>query len=159
MTDKNTKQINTDASNAVRLISDAAAKATTTIADAALAATKLLAVQTAEATKITSIKGADDHDFLLSFSSEVKVKLDTIRDDIKDLSDGTAARITTLENEKLNIRDSYTAIYKTGVEKSLTDHEERIRINTDKITQIRTFGTAAVIALGILEFILSKVIK
>lgn len=36
------------------------------------------------------------------------------------------------------------------------DHENRIRRNETSITQVTTYGTAGVIALGILQFLVNK---
>ena len=99
--------INKDAAAAIQLLTDASNKQLQLIADAALNATKLLAVQAQDAEKVKNIKGVDDHDFLLTFSAEVKTKLDAISNDIKELKDGTAIkiadhelRLTSLETEK-----------------------------------------------------------
>lgn len=161
--DKTQKDIHRAAADAITLLSDASAKQLAVIAeaqakqlaaiaDATLNATKLLATQAQEAAKVVNTKGADDHDKII----EVLVKMDGIKNDIKELSDGTATRITTLENEKLNTKDSYPVLYKAGVEKTCQDFEERIRSNTTRITQIMTWGSAAVVLLGIAEFLISK---
>lgn len=147
--------LNKAASDAVQVISDAANKATTAIAEAALNATKLLATNAQEAAKVVNTKGADDHDLLIKLDT----KVEALRSDIRELSDGTERRITTLENEKLNKVDAYPALYKAGVEASIKDHEDRIRINTGRITQILTWGSAALIALGILEFVINLLLK
>lgn len=146
--------INKAANEAVQVISDAAKIATAAIAEAALNATKLLATNAQEAAKVVNIKGADDHDLLIKLDT----KVEGIRGDIKELSDGTATRITALENDKLNKADAYPALYKTGVEKALQDHEDRIRINTGRIVQIMTWGSAGLILLGIAQFIIGLVV-
>jgi len=130
----------------------AAAEATKTIAQAALEASKVVAQATAEAVKVREIKGADDHDLLI----ELKTRMEDLKIAIKELTDGTARRIDNLELNKLNLKDSYPFLYKAGVEKMLDDHENRIRINTGRITQIMTWGSAALILLGVVEFILSR---
>lgn len=71
-----------------------------------------------------------DHDFLLTFSSEVKVRLDNINDTLIKLSNGTASQIAALEMK---------------TEK-----------NTNDITKIMTFGTALIIFVGIIEFVINK---
>jgi len=159
MKQSTTKDMSRAAAEALKLLSDASNKQLGVIADAALQATKLLASQAAEAQKVTTIKGQDDHDFLLTFSSEVKTKLDTISGDIKDLKDGTTARIESLETEKLNIRDSYPVLYKEEVEKRFDDQEGRIRINTGRITQIMTWGSAFLLILTVGEFLLKTFVK
>lgn len=153
------RDIEDKAAEALKLLSDASSKQLALIAEAALNATRLLAVQAAEAEKVKNIKGADDHDFWLTFSAETKIRLEAISSDIKELKDGTETRISTLETEKLNIRDSYPVLYKVGIEKSIQDHEDRIRVNTGRITQIMTWGSAAIVVLGIAEFILNLLIK
>lgn len=157
--------LNKATADALQLLTDASNKQLQLIADAALNATKLLAVQAAEAEKVRSTKGADDHDSLTTLIGSVSTlndrlteKFDELKLDIKDLKDGISSRVTILENEKLNIRYSYPVLYKVAVEKTLDDYESRIRINTGKITQIMTWGSAGVVALGILEFILNKLL-
>lgn len=111
------------AADAVNVIAAAAEKATQAIADAALNATKLLAQQTADATKVANTKSSFDHDLLI----ELKTKMDDLKTDIKELKDGTAERIATLETGKQNAKDSYVTLYKAEVEKKFDDYEGRIR--------------------------------
>lgn len=130
----------------------AAADAIKVISQAAETATRTVAIAAAEAVKVANISSGVDHDLIV----ELKTKIEGIKDDIRDLKDGTSARIGILEAEKLNTKDSYPMLYKEGVEKCLNDHENRIRINTERITKIMTWGSAGVLILGVLEFLLSK---
>lgn len=90
-----TKDIGIAAADAVQVVAAAAKEAARTVADAA-----------ASALKVTSAKDGNDHDLLI----ELKTKIEGIRDDIKDLSDGTTkqiadheTRLNTLETEKTKI--------------------------------------------------------
>jgi formylmethanofuran dehydrogenase subunit B len=87
-----TKDIRIAAENAVAVVATAAKEAARTVADAA-----------AQALKVTSATNGNDHDLIV----ELKTKIEGIRDDIKDLKDGTTERIAnhelrlnTLETEK-----------------------------------------------------------
>jgi hypothetical protein len=75
-------------------LADAANLAVTTIASAAAEATKVIAGAAAEASKVVASKGSLDHDLLI----ELKTRMDSIRDDIKDLKDGTSTKIAEHEN-------------------------------------------------------------
>jgi hypothetical protein len=151
-------EIERSTEEAVKAISAAAGEAVKTITSAAGEARTVVSADVAEAAKVLANKnndGTSDHDFLLTFSAEVKTKLNAISDDIKELKDGTSTRIAALENEKLNTRDSYSVLYKTAVETTFKDHEDRLRSNTTRITQIMTWGSAGIIVLGIAEFVLN----
>ncbi len=124
---KRKDDINSAASEAVKVISEAAGQATKSIAAAALEATKLLALNAAEAAKVTNSKGADDHDSITTLigtvgnlNTRLGEKFDELKADIKDLKDGTATKIA--------------------------DHETRISTNTSQIqitqTQLKTWGSA-----------------
>jgi hypothetical protein len=87
-----TKDIGIAAANAVAVVATAAKEAARTVADAA-----------AQALKVTSATNGNDHDLIV----ELKTKIEGIRDDIKDLKDGTTEkiadheiRLTNLETEK-----------------------------------------------------------
>ena len=77
------------AQEATQVIAVAAEKATNAIASAALDATKLLSINAQEATKVALEKNCSDHDLLI----ELKTKMDSLKDDIKDLKDGTTIKI------------------------------------------------------------------
>ena len=73
-----------------------------------------------------------DHDFLLTFSSEVKVRLDNIVNAIQNLTDGTATKIN--------------------------DHDKKITQNSDDIIKIQTqqkvWGIALSVGWGVLLVLL-----
>jgi hypothetical protein len=152
MTKTPNTSIEHSAAEAVRVISDAADKATTAIASAALDATKLLAFQTADAAKVASVATGNDHDLII----EIKTVQQTMLGELREIKDGTAQRIKTLEDAKLDIKDSYQFIYKKNVDAVCQDHENRIRSNETNITRILTWGSALLILLGIAEFFVAK---
>lgn len=122
---KQDTQIKSAASDAVKVISDAAQKATEVISTAALNASKLLASNAAEAVKVSSVKDGNDHDLL----QRLDQKVDSLKDDIKDLKDGTSSKIA--------------------------DHE--VRINTLETNNTRTTVLLS-IGIGILGILVSLLI-
>jgi hypothetical protein len=124
--------IERSAEEAVKAISNAAGEAVKTIANAAGEARTVVATNATEAAKVVIAKandGSSDHDFLLTFSSEVKTKLDNISVDIKDLKDGTATKIA--------------------------DHE--LRLNTLETNQTKTTVLLSV-GIGIMSLLVSILI-
>ena len=102
---------NSQSATALQTISNAAEVALQTIASAALDANKLLAANANEAAKIVHQQNIDhgsDHDLLTILNT----KVEAIGADVKNLVTGTGKRLSDLENEKLNIRDSYPVLYK-----------------------------------------------
>lgn len=93
-----------------------------------------------------------DHDLLI----ELKSKMDDLKIDIRDIKDNTSARLAAVEEKKLNIADSYPVLYKAALEKTLTDQETRLRSAEHSITQIITYGSALMILLGIVQFVIGK---
>lgn len=88
------------AAEQIKIMAAAADKATQAIANSATSARAVVADDAANAIKILSVKNADggsDHDNFLTFSAEVKIKLDTIATDIKDIKTGTAAQLADHE--------------------------------------------------------------
>ena len=81
--------------------------------------------------------------------------MEGLKADIRELKDGTTKRIDTLECEKLNTHDSYTALYKKDVDTVQTDHETRIRSNEKNITRILTFGSVIIIVVAVIEFLIN----
>ena len=63
------------------------------ISKAAADAVQIIADAATEALKVTSIQQGNDHDLIV----ELKTKIEGIRDDIKDLKDGTTAKIAEHE--------------------------------------------------------------
>ena len=152
MAQKHLTEIERAAENAIQIIANAADKAAQTISSAALSATKLLVSNASDAAKIVNEKKQDDHDLII----EIKTIQQTMLGEIREIKDGTAQRIATLEQEKLNTKDSYPVMYKAGVDKMLDDHENRIRINTTKITIIWTVGLVLIFIVPIIEFLISN---
>jgi len=68
----------------------------------------------------------NDHDLIIRLDT----KLDDLKTDIKELKDGTAMKIE--------------------------DHEARLKIIENKITQVFAYGTVGLIVLGIVQFIIGK---
>ena len=143
----------------VKIIANATEKAAELIAVSAKSAKGVIAEDAATAARALNIKNADggsDHDFLLTFSSEVKTKLNSIADDIKELKSGTERRISALEIEKLSIKDSYPILYKTIVDDFIIDHEKRMRDVERNNTRIIAIGSILVV---ITEVIVALIVK
>ena len=142
---------------AVDLIADASAKAVDAIAQAASAAAKVVSVDAGQAkalvdTSFQHPRQTEDHDLLVALAT----KMDRVILDIKALGDNTSVRISSLEQNKLDVKDAYPKLYKDNVEGELKDHEGRIRDNEKRITQILTWGSAIVVLIGLLEFFLGR---
>lgn len=146
--------IKESAADAVKLINKAAEQAAIVIASAAQSASRLVASNAADANRVLINTNGNDHDLLV----ELKVRIEGIRGDIKNLSDGTQRRIDTLEREKLNVSDSYNTLYKAALDKVLLDIDSRVRFIEKRITQITTYGTVFLILLGIAEYFVGKLI-
>jgi len=113
-------------------IHDAAREALTTISNAAAAATNVVAVAAAEAVRVKALNdstSSEDHDSLV----ELKVLVVGIKTDIKELSEGTAQRITLLENNKLDIKSSYVSLYKQTIDKLQEEQNSRLKDVENKI--------------------------
>lgn len=143
-----------NAADAVKLINKAAEQAATVIANAAQSASKLVASNAIDASRVLVNTNGNDHDLLV----ELKVRIEGVREDIKNLANGTERRIESLEKEKLNVSDSYDALYKANFEASLQDIDTRVRFIEKKVTQITTYGTGLLILLGVIEFLVGKII-
>ena len=101
-----------------------------------------------------------DHDLLI----ELKTTIGFIRVDLKDLKDGLASRVTALEVDKIGRMEAVKM--QTDALTVHNDHETRLRTlekgidNLDKITssfqsKVITWGSASIVALGIIEFVIS----
>lgn len=121
------------------------------IATAAQDAIKVIANAAAEAVKVSARQDNNDHDLIIKLDT----KLDGLSEQIRDIKDTNVKRIETLEKEKLNLCDSYPVLYKDGVEKTLADHELRIRINTNRIVVICTVGSAILIIMNVVMFVVN----
>jgi pyruvate-formate lyase-activating enzyme len=82
-------------------IADAANLAVVTISTAAAEATKVVASAAASAAQLVETRGSLDHDLLI----ELKTRLEALKNDIKDLKDGTSTQINDHEN-RLNTLES-----------------------------------------------------
>ena len=83
-------------------IERAASQAVTVISAAAGEAAKVVAEAAAVSVKVLSIKNADDHDLLI----ELKTRMESLRNDIKDIKDGTALQIADHEKRIFSIEAS-----------------------------------------------------
>ena len=88
----------------------------------------LVAQQVVE--KAARVAANQDHDTLVAFRAETIAELKNIRTDIQNLNDNTAGK--------------------------LEDHEQRIRINTDRITKLWSYGAALLFLTSIVQFLLSR---
>ncbi len=108
-----------------------------------------------------------DHDLLIV----VHTKMDRVQSDIREIKDNLAGRVSVLEFQKLDKADA-DKIVKQVLDSSDKIHNdlggrltvvERDMENMDKkidvfIARIATWGAAALLALGVVEFVLNKFI-
>jgi hypothetical protein len=99
--DDRKKELAEAAGSAVKVIAEAAETAAKRIASSAEEAHKVVADAAATSVRVLHLKSADDHDLLIQLNTRVE----GIKEDIKDLKDGTAKRITDLENGKADKKD------------------------------------------------------
>lgn len=144
-------KLDTQSIEASNKLANAADKASSAIASAQIDANKLLASQAASAAQVVDTKTGNDHDLIL----EVKTIQNVMLGEIREIKQGTAQQITDLQNNKLDIKDSYPRAYKEGVEKILNDHEDRIRANTGRLIVIATVGSAILIIMNVAMFIVN----
>ena len=88
---KTKEDIRTAAASAVEVIARAAADAGRVVSDAAAVAVGVL-----------NTKGAGDHDLLI----ELKTKMEGLKDDIRDIKNGTSARIAEHETRLCSLEAS-----------------------------------------------------
>lgn len=86
-------KINMAAAEAVKVIARAAEEAALVVTEAANNSAKILSMQTSH-----------DHDLLI----ELKTRMESLRNDIKDIKDGTAAQIADHEKRIFSIESSKT---------------------------------------------------
>ena len=89
-------ELDQQAAEAVRVIGSAAKIAAERIADAASEAHKVVSDAAATSVRVLHLKSADDHDLLI----ELKTRMEGLKTDIKNLTDGTTKRISDLEEGK-----------------------------------------------------------
>lgn len=87
-------EIEHSAEEAIRVIAQAEGASSARIALAANDALKVVANAASEAVKVNSARTSDDHDLLIRIDTQMK----GLKDDIKDLKDGTS--ITIADHEK-----------------------------------------------------------
>ena len=68
----------------------------------------------------------NDHDLIIRLDT----KIDDLKVDIKELKDGTAMKIE--------------------------DHETRLKLIENKITQVFAYGTMGLVLLGVIQFLIGK---
>jgi hypothetical protein len=134
---KTTSQIE----NAIKLISTAAQEAVRTISAAAAEAKAVVNVNAADAARVLATTNSGDHDLLQRVDTKVDALIITV--------------------DKISLRDNLfvTQTEHNEVIKVTTDHETRIRIIETNVTRIVTWGTALVIFVGILEFLIRQFVK
>ena len=136
------KLVNQAAGENARLLASAISDASKLLASQAESARQVVATQASEALKVTNQNTSSDHDFLLTFSSEVKSELKAIRADIKEIKDNTAQRIDNLEKDKLDVKDSYSLIYKIAMDKKIETLE------TSTLALVSSRNTVLVMVTG-----------
>jgi hypothetical protein len=96
-----------------------------------------------------------DHDLIIKIHTVVQ----RLVDDVKDIKDNTVGRIEALEKDKVDVKDLESEIKKVEDKVSITnkDFEERMREQEKTTTRITTWGAAALLALGIIEFLISRI--
>ncbi len=127
-------EIETAAQSAVATIAEAAQSAVKVLANAASEAAKVVATTAGESAKVVATTGTTDHDAittLIGSVTDLKVnfteKFADLKIDIQKLGDGTAAKITALEAD--------------------------VRSHSIALTQIKSYGTALLFALTIIQFL------
>lgn len=132
------KLIASAAADNVKILANAASDATRLIANATMEAAKVVANTAAATAKVVDTKTSGDHDLL--------TKLDTKVDQIQ-------ADVTVLKNQD---KQNITQVQHQDLCSKTDDHEGRLRLLEQATTRILTWGTAGVLALGVLEFIINK---
>jgi len=154
-TDKQTKIIALAMREALATIAQEQRDAKHVLAnDAAIAARQL---------ETRNADGTSDHDVQVKLVQAVAnldrnftEKFLEIRADIKELKDGTSHRIECLETEKLNIKDSYVALYKAVTDKAIEDLRIDVKNNSTWITRIVAYGSVLLFLVGVVEFFINK---
>lgn len=140
------------ASSAAKAIADAAQSAVKAMAEAASSASTLVAHNAEESARSLAVQRSSDHDAIVRISE----KIDSLKADVKDLKDGTTKRIENLECEKLNIKESYTILYKKSNDDFQAEMYSRMKNLEEGYAQVKILGIAAVAFLGILQFVVDK---
>ena len=117
------------------------AQAKQDIASAAKEALKVIADAAATALNVAKTAIGNDHDLL----QRLDTKVDQIQSDVTDLKKD--------KNNSVDQKEHFEVV------KCVNDHETRIRSNEKSITKIMTFGTIAVVLIGIIEFFINLYIR
>lgn len=110
----------------------------------------------------------NDHDLLVVLHTQMQ----RVLLDLKEVKDNTVGRIAVLESSVVYKKDAeieaarLVALAKSDAEKlfntkndTVDDFETRIRVLEKGQTQIMTWGSALVVAIGILQFAISHFVK
>ena len=81
-------------------------------------------------------------------------KLSELKIDIRELRDNYANRLSDAEKTLINIEKVKVA--KKEQDEVNKSFETRIRCNEINLTRIKTWGSAIIVAIGIMQFIISK---
>lgn len=139
-------------SSATKTIAEAASSAVKAIADTAASASSLVVHNAEESAKGLMMQRSSDHDAIVRISE----KIDSLREEVKGLKDGTAKRIENLECEKLNRNESYAHLYKKADDDFKVEMYNRIKQLEEGHAQVRMLGIAAFAFLGVLQFVIDK---
>lgn len=144
------------ADRAVEKIAAAADKASSAIASAARDAATLLASQASSAAKVVDVKQGNDHDLLL----EVKTIQNIMLLELREIKTGTSQRISELQQQKLDIEDSYPVVYKAGVDNSILCYGKQIaELEVSKIRITVLMGIASVIMSTLITLVVYHMFK
>lgn len=165
-----------EALSAKSLLSQEAEASLMVIKRAAAEQLQIINNHTANALKVQNSSVNNDHDTVISFGVKIDnidikftEKFAEIKADIKEIKDGTARRIDTLENTKLDTKDSYPVLYKENVDARLDNHSKRINEVAEEVAKIDKsvegnrrwmvglFGSAALIATLIVYIYFSDI--
>lgn len=91
----------------------------------------------------------DDRDLLV----ELRTEMIGVRADIKDLKDNFSARLAVLEAQKMEKLDAEKLFGNIG--QGFSDSEKRLRKLEVGYARIMTWGSAALLVLGIAEFLVT----
>jgi uncharacterized Ntn-hydrolase superfamily protein len=111
------------------------------IAEAAKEALRVISSAAATALTVTKSANGNDHDLL----QRLDQKVDQIQSDVSDLKKDKSVLVNQTEHSE--------------VVKCVNDHETRIRYAEKSITKILTWGSVAVVLIGIIEFVLNLYIR
>jgi alanyl-tRNA synthetase len=152
---KHAEDLGVAASIATQAIANAAREAVRTVSEAAAQASRLVVHNAEETSRTLNTQRSSDHDAIVRISE----KIDSLKADVKELKDGTSKRIDNLENDKLNIKESYTVLYKKAADDIATDTGNRLKKLEEGYAQMKMLGVVAIVILGIVEFFINKFVR